>query len=216
MRHPGAVVAGPHFAQLVLADFVERPLVGFGIVLDGDLRRHAAHGMNSAPVAGLDQQLHVRAQEMPVHGDLGAVRQHEIGPVPELLDEAEDVVPAAAVQAGGMLAQLLENLVHLEGGKDGLDQHGGANRARAECPARPERTGIRRSTVAPRGGSPSSADRNRARCRGRSALWRCGRRTGRNRTASRTSACRQSGKCFSTRCQPRGRTISTAGFSPAA
>ena len=33
------------------------------------------------------------------------------------LDEAEDVVPAAAVEAGGVVAQLIEDLVHLEGGE---------------------------------------------------------------------------------------------------
>jgi hypothetical protein len=36
----------------------------------------------------------------------------------ELLDHAEDVVPAAGVQAGGVLAQLEQDLVHLEGGQD--------------------------------------------------------------------------------------------------
>ena len=49
--------------------------------------------------------------------------------IPEFLDEAEDVIPAAAVQSGGMIAQLVENLVHLERRGDGFDQHGGANRA---------------------------------------------------------------------------------------
>ena len=42
----------------------------------------------------------------------------------EFLDEGEDVVPAAAVEAGGVVAQLVENLVHLEGGEDGFDEHG--------------------------------------------------------------------------------------------
>ena len=49
--------------------------------------------------------------------------------MPEFLDEAEDVVPAAAVQACGVVLQLVENLVHLKGGEDGLDQHGRADRA---------------------------------------------------------------------------------------
>ena len=40
-----------------------------GVVLDRDLRRHAAHRVDAAPVAGLDQQLAVRAQEMAVHPD---------------------------------------------------------------------------------------------------------------------------------------------------
>ena len=49
--------------------------------------------------------------------------------VAEVLDDAEQVVPAAGVQAGGVVAQLVEDLVHLERGRDGLDQHGGADGA---------------------------------------------------------------------------------------
>ena len=57
MRHPGAVVPGLHFAQLVLPDLFERLLIGLRIVLDRNLRGHAAHGVNAAAVAGLDQQV---------------------------------------------------------------------------------------------------------------------------------------------------------------
>ena len=39
------------------------------------------------------------------------------------LIDAEDVVPAAGVQPGGVLAQLVEDLVHLERCEDRLDQH---------------------------------------------------------------------------------------------
>ncbi len=81
--------------------------------------------MGAAAVAGLDQQLAVRAQEVAVHPDQIPIRQHEVGAVPELLDEAEDVVPAAAVEAGGVLAQLVEDLVHLERRRQGLDEHRG-------------------------------------------------------------------------------------------
>ena len=51
----------------------------------------------------------------------------------ELLDRAEDVVPAAGVQPAGVLAQLVEDLVHLERRQDRLDQHG----ARIEPRGRP-------------------------------------------------------------------------------
>ena len=44
----------------------------------------------------------------------GAVGQHERRVVAELLDDAEDVVPAPGVEPGGVLAQLVEDLVHLE------------------------------------------------------------------------------------------------------
>src|SRR6266540_3787229 len=65
-------------------------------------------GMNAAmpPIAGLDQQLGVGAHERYGHGDLVAVGQGELGPVPELLDDREHVVPAAGVQPGRVVAQL--------------------------------------------------------------------------------------------------------------
>ena len=47
----------------------------------------------------------------------------------ELLDAREDVVPAPDVQAGGVVAQLPQDLVHLEGREQRLDQHRGADRA---------------------------------------------------------------------------------------
>ncbi len=47
----------------------------------------------------------------------------------ELLDGAEQVVPAAGVEARGMLAQLVQDLVHLERGEDRLDQDGRPDRA---------------------------------------------------------------------------------------
>ena len=53
-----------------------------------------------------------------------AVREHELGPVAELLDHREDVVPAARVEPDRVLAQLVEDLLHLEGGEDRLDQDG--------------------------------------------------------------------------------------------
>ena len=47
----------------------------------------------------------------------------------ELLDGAEDVVPAAAVEAGAVVAQLVDDLLHLEGSQDRLDQNGSSDRA---------------------------------------------------------------------------------------
>ena len=54
-----------HLAQLVGAHLGERRLVGRRVVLDRDLRGHAAHGVDAAAVAGLDEELHVGAQEAP-------------------------------------------------------------------------------------------------------------------------------------------------------
>jgi hypothetical protein len=52
--------------------------------------------------------------------------------VPELLDDAEDVVPAAGVEAGRVVAQLVEDLLHLEGGEDRLDEDRRLDRARRQ------------------------------------------------------------------------------------
>ncbi len=65
---------------------------------------------------------------MRFHRDQRPIGQNEFRMRLELLDEAENVVPAAAIQAGGMFAQFVKNLVHFERGQDGFDQHGGANR----------------------------------------------------------------------------------------
>ena len=56
------------------------------------------------------------------HGDLAAVGKQEGFVAGELFDEAEDVVPASAVEAGGVVAQLVEDFVHLECGEDGFDE----------------------------------------------------------------------------------------------
>ena len=50
------------------------------------------------------------------HADGAAVGDDGAGELAEGLDQGEDVVPAAAVEAGGVLAELVEELVHLEGG----------------------------------------------------------------------------------------------------
>ena len=73
-------------------------------------------------MAALDHELRVRAQEMRGHGHAAPIRQHEPGTMPELLDETEDVVPAPAVEPDDRVAQLVEDLVDLECGRDRLDQ----------------------------------------------------------------------------------------------
>jgi hypothetical protein len=78
VRDPGAVAAVGHFAQLVLAHLLQRRLVRGRIVLDRDLRGHAAHRRRAAPVAGLHQQQRVAAHERRGHRHLRAVGEAEI------------------------------------------------------------------------------------------------------------------------------------------
>src|ERR1035438_848782 len=40
-------MAGPNFAEFVLAHLLQCGAIGLGIVLDGNLGRHTAHGMRS-------------------------------------------------------------------------------------------------------------------------------------------------------------------------
>lgn len=75
---PGTVVAGADFAQLVGAHGVHCLLVGFLVVLDGDLSCHAAHGVHTAAVAGLDEELDVSVHEGDGHGDGAAVGEDEV------------------------------------------------------------------------------------------------------------------------------------------
>ena len=114
VRHPCAVVSRPHLAQFVVPHFFQGALVRFRIALDRNLRSHPAHRVNAAAVAGPDQEIDVRLQEVALHRDLRPIRQHEVRTMPELLDEAENVIPSSAVQTRRMVAQLVEDLVHLE------------------------------------------------------------------------------------------------------
>src|SRR4029077_14274692 len=57
------------------------------------------------------------------------VGKDEVRAVPEFLDDAEDVVPAARDQSARVLAKLIEDLFHLECSEDLLDEHGGADRS---------------------------------------------------------------------------------------
>ena len=68
------VVAGADLAQLVRPHTFHRLVVSRLIVLDGDLGRHAAHGMYAALVASLDEELNVGVHEGDGHGNSAAVR----------------------------------------------------------------------------------------------------------------------------------------------
>src|ERR1700694_3909077 len=91
--------------------------------------------MSPPPMARLNKQLGVCAHERHSHRHLCAVRKHEFGPVPELLDDAEDVVPPSGIEAARMVAKLVEDLFHLERGEDRLDED-----SRSDGPARNTQT----------------------------------------------------------------------------
>src|SRR5439155_932774 len=66
------------------------------------------------------------------HRDLGAVGEDEVRTVGELLYDAEDVVTSPRVETASVIAQLIEDLVHLEGGQDRLYQHRAFDRPTAQ------------------------------------------------------------------------------------
>src|SRR5437016_14128997 len=99
MCDPGAVMSAMHLPYLVLPTLVERFCVGRGVALDRDLGRHSAHRVDAAAVTRPDQQVDIRFQEVTIHRHARAIGENELGPAAEFLDEAEDVVPAAAVQS---------------------------------------------------------------------------------------------------------------------
>ena len=92
--NPGTVVPVLDFAQLVLPDLAHRNLVRLGIILDRDLRAHAAHRSDLAPVARLDEEANVCVHERHFHGDVPAVGEHGGAVGAAALDEAEDVIPS--------------------------------------------------------------------------------------------------------------------------
>ena len=54
---------------------------------------------------------------------MSSIGEDEFLPLAELLDDAEHVVPAPGVQAGAVIAELIEHFLHLERERQHLDEH---------------------------------------------------------------------------------------------
>src|SRR6476646_10155110 len=104
MGHPCAVVAVVCFSLFIGAHLGKSFFVRLRVVFDRNLRGHSAHRESGSPMARLNAEQGVRMHEMRGHGDQGAVGQQEIALVPEPFNTREDVVPAAAVEPGRMVA----------------------------------------------------------------------------------------------------------------
>ena len=129
VSHPGAVAAVGRLALLVLTHARQRVFCDFHVAPVGDEGRHAANCVRAALVARLDHALGVGAHEGNGHRHLRAVGQDHALELAELLDDAEDVVPAPGIEARTMVAQLEKDFVHLHRAQDRLDEHRGAHRA---------------------------------------------------------------------------------------
>src|SRR6267378_5038576 len=118
------VPSNPSFASRTLSSRTLARAISFA---SGSFRL----GMNAAmpPIACLHEEIRVRPHEGDGHRHPGPIRQDEFLPGSEFLDDAERVVPPACVEARGMVSQLIQDLLHLEGRGDRLDEHGGLHRA---------------------------------------------------------------------------------------
>ena len=85
--NPGAVVPVTDFTIFIFAHPVQGDGIGLGIVLDGYLGGHAAHGMGPSFVAALDDPQGVGTHTVPGHGDLGPVGKHITRNVLESFDK---------------------------------------------------------------------------------------------------------------------------------
>ena len=187
-----------------------RLLRGLLVGARGDHRAHAAHRVGAAPVAGLDQQLGVGVHERHGHGHVDAVGRDELGPLLEPLDGAEDVVPAAGVQArrSGRAART--------GSRPSGTPRAASRSARWPAPCRgpgrsaPRPASWRRSTSGPRDATPAWAGRSTGplprSSRSRALWWMYSAKSMSPPATGSPSTVRWR----SSRCQPRGRTSSVA------
>ena len=58
-----------HLTELVFSHAFQGDRVRFGIMPDGHLCSHTAHGVRAPPVTGIDQQAHIGSQKWLLHGD---------------------------------------------------------------------------------------------------------------------------------------------------
>src|SRR6185437_15068335 len=81
------------------------------------------HCVRPAPMRGMNEELGIRFKERRSHGHDRAIREKGKIAELELLNEAEDVIPATAVEPDDVVTKLIEDLVHLEGRKNRFDQN---------------------------------------------------------------------------------------------
>lgn len=80
------------------------------------------------PMASLNQEPDISVHKANCHGDIFAVGKNGTPIGSSLLNEAEDVVPASAVESGRVVPQLKQNLFHLERSRESFNQDSGSNR----------------------------------------------------------------------------------------
>ncbi len=85
--------------------------------------------MGAAAVAGPHQTVGERLHQRQRVRQTVAVGEDELRGVAEVLHDGEQVVPAGGLEAGAVIAQLPEDLLHVERGRDRLDVDSRPDRA---------------------------------------------------------------------------------------
>ena len=129
VSHPSSIVAIGGLAFFIGAHFRHGGIVRGGVVFDRNLRRHATHRRRISAMASFHQEQRVTTHKWAGHRDVITIGEYDIFVVAKFFNATENVVPAAAIQSRRMLAQLIQNFVHLEGSENGFDQHGRLDRA---------------------------------------------------------------------------------------
>ena len=84
--------------------------------------------MGTTTMARLHEELSIGAHEWHRHGHFAAVGEHEpCATTPVVLDNRKEIVPPTCVETCSVIAECIENLVHLEGSGESLNQHSGTN-----------------------------------------------------------------------------------------
>jgi len=83
--------------------------------------------MDTSSVAGLDEELDVGLHEWDSHGNVRSVREDKVGVLPELFDDAENIIPPSAVQSRTVVPEFIDNLIHLKDRQNCLNQDGSSD-----------------------------------------------------------------------------------------
>mmetsp|Transcript_29833 Transcript_29833/g.49498 ORF Transcript_29833/g.49498 Transcript_29833/m.49498 type:complete len:296 (-) Transcript_29833:289-1176(-) len=121
MGYPSSVVSRQDLTQLVLFDLLHGGGIPFGIVFDGDRRRHASHGKGTTFVANVNQPFHVRFHERRRHGQMRTIGGDQIAVVTEFLDKGEQIIPSSTIETNRMVLQFVQDFFHFKGSRDGLE-----------------------------------------------------------------------------------------------
>ena len=114
MPRPGAIHQAIGFILFVFGENFQRTRVQLRVFAAGIQRCHAADCQHSSFVADLRHQLAQILEERHVVWNCVAVREHPVRIVQVEVNQAGHVIPAAEIQAENVVAEVVEELLHLK------------------------------------------------------------------------------------------------------